>query len=145
MKRGLLELVDLIVVNKADGENLAAARRTANEYRDALRFFADNEAGESNAVFTCSALHRAGIDAVWEAICERITRMKSQGKFAERRRQQRLLWLWETVEERIRQSIARRLDEQNLRDELERRVLDDEMTVEAAAREMLEACGYQTS
>ncbi|HEY2827888.1 MAG TPA: methylmalonyl Co-A mutase-associated GTPase MeaB, partial [Pirellulales bacterium] len=75
IKRGLLELVDVIVVNKADGPNLAAAQTAAHQYALVLKSLAGNES--SPVVLTCSALDDVGIDKAWAAIDQRYSALKS--------------------------------------------------------------------
>lgn len=143
IKRGLLEFVDVVLVNKAEGENRATAELTACEYRSALEFFSDDGIGEPNPVLTCSALYNEGIDAVWNAIDQRCEQSKAAGLFAKRRQQQNLHWLWAVVEERLKRSLYERAEVQRIRPRLERSVVDGEMTVESAAREILKAYGLQ--
>src|SRR5947209_8874268 len=93
IKRGLLELVDVIAVNKADGPTRAAAELAAGQYRLALESLAGRQ-GEAPPVRTCSALHGDGVAAVWDAVEGRHARLTTSGKLAERRRQQNLRGLW---------------------------------------------------
>src|SRR5271157_4125407 len=78
IKRGLLELVDVIAVNKADGPTRSAAELAARQYRDALHSLAGRE-DDPRVVLTCSALHGQGVDAVWEAIERRYARLAANG------------------------------------------------------------------
>src|SRR5262249_37725206 len=74
IKRGLLELVDVIAVNKADGPTRAAAELAARQYQSALESLAGRH-GDRPAVLTCSALHRQGVGAVWDAVAHRHARL----------------------------------------------------------------------
>jgi LAO/AO transport system kinase len=91
IKRGLLELVDVIAVNKADGAMQSAAELAAGLYRDALHSLA-RRADNSPTVLTCSALHRQGIYAVWEIIERRQQRLMTTEELPDRRRRQNLRW-----------------------------------------------------
>jgi LAO/AO transport system kinase len=135
IKRGLLELVDVIAVNKADG-----AMRAAGQYRDALHSLA-GRADNPPTVLTCSALHRQGIDAVWEIIERRQQRLKTTGELTDRRRRQNLRWMWSLVEDQLRQAVRTHPAVQAMRDDLERDVLAGAIPAEAAARRILEAFG----
>jgi len=102
IKRGLLELVDMIAVNKADGDNVARAKLAVREYRNALHYMSAAHGGESVEVLTCSALTGMGLDHVWETILDRWTRMEASGELGERRKKQALAWMWAMVDERLR-------------------------------------------
>jgi LAO/AO transport system kinase len=138
IKRGLLELVDVIAVNKADGPTRTAAEFAAEQYRMALQSLAGRH-GDMPAVLTCSALQQQGIDAVWEAVERRQARLTARGELAEQRRRQNLRWLWELVEDQLRQAVHRHPAVRALQDDLERDVLAGTVPAAAAARRILEA------
>lgn len=140
IKRGLLEVVDLLVVNKADGSTKAAAELSARQLRNALESMAGRNADSAPPVLTCSALHDVGVAELWQAVADRHAAMTAAGTLAERRREQNLRWLWTTVEDRLRQSVYSNPQVQALRAELEEQVLAETISVEAAARRILEAC-----
>jgi LAO/AO transport system kinase len=94
-------------------------------------------------VLTCSALHRQGIEAVWEVIEQRQQRLKATGELAERRRRQNLRWMWALVEEHLRQAIHTHPAVQSIRDALQRDVLAGTLPAEAAARRILDAFGIK--
>jgi LAO/AO transport system kinase len=138
IKRGLLELVDVIAVNKADGANQSAAELAAEQYRRALESLAGRH-GDPPTVLTCSALHRKGVDAVWAAVEQRHARLMVGGKLAERQRRQNLRWLWALVEDQLRQAVHTHPAVCALRPDLERDVLAGTVPATAAARRILEA------
>jgi LAO/AO transport system kinase len=142
IKRGLLELVDVIAVNKADGAMQSAAELAAGQYRDALHSLA-GRGDNPPSVLTCSALHRQGIDAIWNLIVRRQQRLKTTGELADRRRRQHLRWMWSRVEDQLRQAVRIHPAVQTIRDELERDVLAGTLPAEAAARRILEAFGIR--
>src|SRR5262249_33553546 len=117
IKRGLLELVDVIAVNKADGPARPAAELAAQQYRLALESLAGRQ-DDPPAVLTCSALHRHGVDTVWDAVAGRHTRLAAGGELAERRRRQNLRWLWALVEDQIRQAVHTHPAVRGIRDDL---------------------------
>jgi LAO/AO transport system kinase len=142
IKRGLLELVDVIAVNKADGAMRPAAELAAAQYSMALKSLAGRgEADEAPVVLTCSALHDQGIDAVWDAIEHRQARIQATGKLADRRRRQNLRWMWSAVEDQLRQAIYNHPAVQAIREKLERDVLTGGLPPEVAARRILGAFG----
>jgi len=140
IKRGLLELVDLIVVNKADGPNLVAAQTAAHQYSLVLKSLAGHGA-EPPTALTCSALDGTGIDKIWSVIAERFAKMKSTGTLDERRRQQNVRWLWSTVDDRLQQAARTNPAVHAIRAELESKVTSGQITPEAAARQILAAFG----
>jgi LAO/AO transport system kinase len=140
IKRGLLELVDVIAVNKADGPTRSAAGLAAEQYRSALQSLAGRH-DDPPQVLTCSALQREGVDAVWEAVEGRHGKLGASGELAERRRRQNLRWLWALVEDRLRQAVHTHPAVRAVSDELEREVLAGTTPAAAAARRILEAFG----
>jgi LAO/AO transport system kinase len=142
IKRGLLELVDVIAVNKADGATRSAAGPAARQYQDALHSLA-GRAGHAPVVLTCSALLQERINTVWDAIAKRHAGMAASGELADRRRRQNLRWLWALVEDRLRHAVHTHPDVQGIRDDLERQVLAGTIPAAAAARRILEAFGIR--
>jgi LAO/AO transport system kinase len=140
IKRGLLELVDVIAVNKADGPTEAAAELAAQQYRVALEALAGRP-GDAPAVLTCSALRDRGVGAAWDAVRRRHDQLAGSGQLAERRRRQNLRWLWDLVEDQFRQAIRGHPAVRAIRDDLEQDVLTGRLLAAAAARRILEAFG----
>lgn len=101
IKRGLLELVDLIVVNKAEGENAARARTAAAEYAAAARVMRRDDAHSEVSVLTCSALTGEGVWRVFEDVQSRFERLQTSGSLQTRRRAQDRHWLRALLHERL--------------------------------------------
>ncbi|MDX2114657.1 MAG: methylmalonyl Co-A mutase-associated GTPase MeaB [Planctomycetota bacterium] len=109
IKRGLLELVDMIVVNKADGDNIRRAETAAREYAAALRMLRGDTAARHAPpvdVLTCSALTSVGVAALWDRARERLAALRSAGALDERRRAQNTHWMRTLLDDRWRQMIA---------------------------------------
>ena len=140
IKRGLLEFVDVIAVNKADGATLTAAEVAARQYDAALKALV-GAAEYAPVVLTCSALAHTHIETVWNAIEHRYAKLKSGGKLLERRRRKNLSWLWSVVEDRLRHAVRNHSAVQAIRQEVEAGVLTGSITPEAGARRILEAFG----
>jgi LAO/AO transport system kinase len=140
IKRGLLELVDVIAVNKADGTTLPAAELAAQQYRQALQLLASRH-DEPPAVLTCSALHQKGVDKVWDMVERRHAHLAARGELAKRRQRQNLRWMWTLVEEQLRQAVHTHPAVSRIRDDLERGVQTGSTPASAAARRILEAFG----
>jgi LAO/AO transport system kinase len=143
IKRGLLELVDVIAVNKADGTMRSAADVAAREFRMALRTLGNND--DCPAVLTCSALHREGLDAVWDTVKRGHARLMASGELAERRRRQNSRWLWAVVEDELRQAVHHHPAVSAILERLQRQVLAGTIPPAAAARRILETFGINAA
>jgi LAO/AO transport system kinase len=102
IKRGIMEMADGIVINKADGDNVEEARRAAVHYRNALQLFPMPAYGMRPQVLTYSGFFDLGIDAVWDMINGCVGRMKETGYFDERRCKQQRYWMYEAIEEQLK-------------------------------------------
>jgi LAO/AO transport system kinase len=101
LKKGIVEIADMIAVNKADGDNHARAKAAAAEYGAALHILSPRSPTWSPPVVTCSALAGDGIVALWEQVLDHRKRMTASGEHAVRRRQQQVKWMWAMIEERM--------------------------------------------
>jgi LAO/AO transport system kinase len=101
IKKGLVELADMIAVNKADGDNIERANLAAAEYRGALHILSQRSEHWHPPVLTYSALTGMGIEALWQNILDHRTAMNASGEFAGRRRQQQVKWMWSMLEQRM--------------------------------------------
>jgi LAO/AO transport system kinase len=97
MKRGIIEMIDGMAINKADGDNLAKAERARGEYAAALHLFPASADGWTPKVLTCSALNGAGIDEIWAMVLEHRALLESNGHLARRRSRQSLQWMRELI------------------------------------------------
>jgi LAO/AO transport system kinase len=101
IKKGLVELADMIAVNKADGDNIKRANHAAAEYRAALHILNPRSEHWHPPVVTYSALTGTGIDGLWQKILDHRVAMNASGEFASRRRQQQVKWMWSMLEQRM--------------------------------------------
>jgi LAO/AO transport system kinase len=138
IKRGVMELADLVVINKADGENLAAAERTLIETKNALHFFPGSPSGWTSRAIIGSALTGRGISELWNCILEHAAVTRANGWFARNRREQRRRWMHESLEQGLRQFFNANPVIRARLDLLEREVLDGKTTPFRAARTLLE-------
>ena len=102
IKRGIVEMADAIVVNKADGDNIKQAEAAAKAFTRALHLYPPKENGWIPKVLTCSATDNTGIDAIWEMIFDYIEKNKISGHFLEKRKRQNKNWLYESIEHRLK-------------------------------------------
>jgi LAO/AO transport system kinase len=132
VKRGIVELADLVVVNKADGALLDLARHTAADYTHALHLVGHAE------VLLASAVEGSGIGEVWNAIAERVQEMRAAGELEAKRSQQARDWMWaevtETLVERMQHDARSRADVEGL----EADVRAGRISPAAAARRLLD-------
>jgi LAO/AO transport system kinase len=141
LKKGVVELADMIAINKADGDNLARAQAAAAEYRAALHILGARSPHWSPPVVTYSALTGAGIAPLWAKVLEHHTAMSELGELAARRRRQQVKWMWAMLEERI---LARLRSDSSLRAKLPRleaAVADGRMSASLAVEELAAALG----
>ncbi|MDB5631188.1 MAG: ATPase/protein kinase, partial [Tardiphaga sp.] len=101
IKKGLVELADMIAINKADGDNVARANLAAAEYRGALHILTPRSEHWHPPVLTYSALTGKGIAELWQKVLDHRTAMNASGDFAARRREQQVKWMWTMLEQRL--------------------------------------------
>ena len=101
LKKGIVELADMIAVNKADGDNVERARAAAAEYRGALNILTPHTATWSPPVITYSALTGNGIADLWRQVMAHKEKMTGSGELEQRRRDQQVKWMWTLLEERL--------------------------------------------
>ena len=136
IKKGIVELADLVVVNKADGDLAATARHTVADYRHALMLLRHGD--WRVPVLSCSAVNKAGIDQVWTTIGEHKATMEASGARAARRSEQARAWLWNEIRETLVEVFQAHPAVRADLAALESRVTGGAITPAAAARALLE-------
>ncbi|WP_426434995.1 methylmalonyl Co-A mutase-associated GTPase MeaB [Bradyrhizobium genosp. P] len=101
IKKGLVELADMIAINKADGDNVKRANLAAADYRSALHILSPRSEHWHPPIETYSALAGTGLDTIWQKILDHRTAMNASGEFAGRRREQQVKWMWSMLEGRM--------------------------------------------
>jgi LAO/AO transport system kinase len=139
IKKGVLELADVIAVNKADGPHEKDARAAARELASVLRLLQDPDPAWRTPVLTCSALEGVGLDEVWRQIGRHRTMLETTGELDRRRRDQQVSWTWNLVHDRLLTRLHADPRVQAIVPELERRVRDGSIPATAAAEEILSA------
>ncbi len=137
IKRGVLELVDLLAINKADGENTLAAQRDAVRYRSALRMLRPPSKHWKPPVLTCSAKTGDGLDELWATVQEHRRVLTEAGELDQKRKRQLLHWTWGLVEHELITSFHAREDVQARKPELEQAVVEGQITPTEAAQQLL--------
>lgn len=139
IKKGIVELADAIVVNKADGDLAVAAQRAARDYKNALHLLTPASAAWTVPVLTCSALERAGVGDVWETVNRYKDAMAAAGLFGRRRSEQAHAWMWNEVSETLLAALREDARVGLLLPEMEHRVAAGELAPAAAARALVGA------
>lgn len=137
IKRGIMELADLVVVNKADGDLAAAAGRTAADYANAVHLLRPKWRAWQTRVLTCSALTGTGLAEVWEAVQAFRDALTASGELAELRSAQARAWMWAEVRDSLLERFLRVERVRAVLPEIEQRVARGEMTPSVAATELL--------
>jgi GTPase len=137
IKKGIVELADLLVVNKADGDRMALAKRARADYAGALRLLTPMNAAWKPKVELCSALEGLGLDKVWKDIEAFCAAMKDGGAFDARRTRQARAWMWKMIEETLRDSFRRHPGVKASLAETEREVALQKLSPAAAAERLL--------
>jgi LAO/AO transport system kinase len=139
IKKGVLELADVVVVNKADGEHAVEANAAARELTGALRLIYPRETLWRPPVLTMSALTGAGLAELWETVEKHRKVLTDAGEFDARRRKQLVNWTWAMVRDTVLDRVLGNPEVKRIRSELERQVLDGELTPALAAQRILDA------
>ena len=141
LKKGLVELADMIAVNKADGDNIPRARTAAAEYRAALHILTPRSPNWIPPVMTYSALTSDGIDALWSKVVEHKTKLTATGEIAAWRRDQQVKWMWSMFDERLRDRLRSDRALKARMPQLEEDVATGRLSPAVAADEIAEALG----
>ncbi|MGP1623552.1 methylmalonyl Co-A mutase-associated GTPase MeaB [Bacteroides heparinolyticus] len=138
IKRGIMEMADGIVINKADGDNLERAKLAATQFRNALHLFPAPESGWKPQVLTYSGFYNLGIKEVWDMVYKYIDFVKENGYFEYRRNEQSKYWMYETINEQLRDSFYYNPQIQKMLEEKEGQVLQGNLTSFVAAKNLLD-------
>jgi LAO/AO transport system kinase len=139
IKKGVLELADIIVVNKADGAHAVEAKGAARELTAAVRLIYPRDVLWRPPVLTMSALEHTGLPELWETVLRHRDVLTEAGQFDAKRRQQQVDWTWSMVRETVLDRVMTNPDVKKIRAELERLVRDGELTPTMAAQQILDA------
>ncbi|MEV0253521.1 methylmalonyl Co-A mutase-associated GTPase MeaB [Streptomyces sp. NPDC050732] len=139
IKKGVLELADVIAVNKADGPHERDARSAARELAGALRLMHPADAAWTPPVLTCSARESSGLDTLWERIEQHRALLDSTGRLAAKRRDQQVDWTWSMVRDELLGRLRGDAEVQRVAPDLEQRVREGTLTATSAAERILDA------
>ena len=139
IKKGILELADMIAVNKADGANANAAEAAAREYEIALHLTAPASPLWSPPVLTCAGLTGAGVNELWEKVEEHRSILSEAGELEGRREQQNVRWMWSMLDDRLNDGLRSHPSVRTLLPKLEAQVRAGTTTPVSAVDQLLEA------
>jgi LAO/AO transport system kinase len=138
IKKGVLELADVVVVNKADGDHLTEARKAARELSGAIRLIYPRETLWRPPVLTMSALEGTGLEELWDTVERHRDVLTDSGDFEARRRAQQVDWTWQMVRDTVLDRVMSNPVVRKARADVERQVLTGELTPALAAQRILE-------
>jgi len=144
IKRGVVEMADFVLVNKADGELQTAAQKTAADYTNALRYLRPRTANRQVPVQTCSALTGAGIAEIWRQICDYHGALLSSSELTARRADQSRSWLWAELADCLLTSLRANAAVKTILPDIERQVEQGELAPTVAAQLLLARLGRGT-
>lgn len=139
IKKGVLELADIVVVNKADGDHVTEAEAAARELASAIRLITPPDARWHPPVLTTSALKGTGLTELWAAVLRHRAVLTEAGEFEARRRAQQVEWTWSMVRDAVVDRVLTNPAVRKMRAEVERQVRDGELTPALAAQRILRA------
>jgi LAO/AO transport system kinase len=138
IKKGVLELADMIAINKADGDNRRRAEAAAADYRAALHLLHPASATWSPPVVLCSGLADLGLDELWEQVLVHRAKLGATGELEEKRRRQQVRWMWSMLDDRLRDELRSRPEVMAALSDSEERVRSGHTTATAAVDEIWE-------
>ena len=139
IKKGVLELADIVVVNKADGDHLTEAKKAARELSSAIRLIYPHETLWRPPVLTMSAVEGKGLTELWDTVERHRQVLTDAGEFEARRRAQQVDWTWQMVRDAVLDRVLTNPAVRKIRADVERRVKAGELTPALAAQQILSA------
>ncbi len=138
IKRGIMEMADMMVITKADGENITKAELAKAQYQGALHLFPLAESGWRPQVYTCSSLLGTGLEEVWQGVEKYLEHIELNGYFTANRNRQNKYWMYETINETLKSSFYNNPEIEAKMQEVEQRVLEAKLSSFIAAKELLD-------
>ncbi len=138
IKRGIMEMADGIAINKSDGNNIDKARIAKTQYQNALRLFPPSDSGWIPEVYPCSAIEKTGIDDIWQMVLRYIDQTTANNYFDYHRHQQSKYWMYETINEQLRDMFYHNPEIELLLKKVENQVLANEISSFAGAKILLD-------
>jgi LAO/AO transport system kinase len=138
IKRGIMEMADMMVITKADGENITKAELAKAQYQGALHLFPLPDSEWRPQVYTCSSHEGTGLKEVWEGVEQYLQHIELNGYFTTNRNRQNKYWMYETINETLKSSFYNNPEIESKIADVEQRVLDAKLSSFIAAKELLD-------
>jgi LAO/AO transport system kinase len=138
IKRGIMEMADGIVINKADGDNVEKAKLAAAQFKNALHLFPPADSGWTPQVLTYSGYYNTSIKEIWDMVDAYISFTKKNGFFDHKRKEQAKYWMYESINEALRESFYYNPAVKNELPRREQMVLSNEISSFVAAKQMMD-------
>ena len=138
IKRGIMEMADLMVITKADGENKVKAEVARRQFQNALHLFPTPESDWRAKVYTCSSLEGVGLEEIWKGVEEYLEHTKGNGYFQHHRNEQNKYWMYESINETLKSRFYLNPEIESRIADVEQRVLDAKLSSFIAAKELLD-------
>lgn len=138
IKRGIMEMADMMVITKADGENITRAELAKAQYQGALHLFPLSESEWRPQVYTCSSHMGTGLEEVWQGVEKYLEHVELNGYFTSNRNRQNKYWMYETINETLKSSFYNDPEIEAKIADVEQRVLDAKLSSFIAAKELLD-------
>ena len=138
IKKGIMEMADMVVINKADGDNITMRKLAKRQYQNALHIFPAAESGWSPVVSTASAIKNIGIAKVWDEILKFKTLVDNNGYFIKNRKHQQIKWMYNNINEELKQLFYNSKDIKKELSILEKDVIASEISPVKAAQQIIE-------
>ena len=138
IKKGIIEMADLLVIHKADGDNIKASELARRQYSNALHLFPEPESGWSPQVTTASSYENKGIDEIWKTMSEYKDLVQNSGYFESNRKQQQIQWMHNNVYEELKRLFYSNSAVKNQLKILEEKILQSEISPVKAAEIVIE-------
>ncbi|MDR1919277.1 MAG: methylmalonyl Co-A mutase-associated GTPase MeaB [Tannerellaceae bacterium] len=138
IKRGIMEMADGIIINKADGDNIEKARLAASQFRSALHLFPPSDSGWTPQVLTYSGYYKLGIPEIWKMIDQYTTFTRQNGYFDLRRNEQSKYWMYESINESLRNTFYNNPAVIARLKTTEQQVLNNKLSSFVAAKQMMD-------
>ncbi|MDH3322359.1 MAG: methylmalonyl Co-A mutase-associated GTPase MeaB [Flavobacteriaceae bacterium] len=139
IKKGIMEMADMVVINKADGDNIRKSEMAKMQYQNALHIFPQSDSGWSPVVTTASSTENRGIDIVWDTISEYKKMVVENGYFEMNRNRQQIQWMYNNIQEELKRLVY---DSKNIKDQisvLEKDIVASKISPVKAAEKIIEA------
>ncbi|MFR9523235.1 MAG: methylmalonyl Co-A mutase-associated GTPase MeaB [Rikenellaceae bacterium] len=138
IKRGIMEMADMMVVTKADGENKTKADVARSQYQSAMRLFPMPQSQCRPTAYTCSSVEKTGLEEVWKGVEEFIEKTKANGYFLDNRHRQLKYWMYETINDRLKSDFYLNEKIEAIIGDYEQKVLNTQISSFIAAKELLD-------